>query len=196
MNILDMVSSELENMGLGNLKRKKDCVEGAIRKWMRPVSLFIAELFLLLIVCIYSSKICIMGMGLLEGDYSGREVEFLIMCVFDIAMMFLSLDSIIGISSRKPQSWRKVIRAGFLLMVISVLNWIVGISIPGDLTTVNPLVLLPLVAIIIAIMFRCKVRRYYTPPLVEEKPLGEWIKYAVNAQAFDSESYRICYQNK
>ena len=85
-----------------------------------PMALYVAEVFLFIIIAIYFTKLAVLGMGLVS-DY-GDHVMNVVTYVIDVVMLIATVDAVLGISSRKPSSWRKVMRGAGLLFIFSIMK--------------------------------------------------------------------------
>lgn len=191
MSLGDLVPTKVMSRGISRATDRASYAKGAFDKWNRPLSLIVAEMFLLFIVGIYFTKICIVAMGLYVGHYKGMGIISLTTYIFEIAMMFIAMDAMLGISSRKPKAWRKVVRSSILLFLISAIAWYGEFTGSASLVTLNPLLIAPFVVIVLLIMFMPKVRRYYVPPMMENRPMMAWVKFILFTPLYTSESYRI-----
>lgn len=169
--------------------RKRD------KKDRKPFAVTLAELFLLVVLAVYFAKICILTVYMGQGG-EGESIlgldSNLISLVLDLAMMFMTADSMLGLSSRRPKGWKKAVRGAVLLFVFTIIDALVGGGV-SSLVTIDPLLLLPVVVVVIALMCTKGVRRYYVPPMEEEKPLGAWLKFAGVSDLYPAGKYRIAY---
>ena len=69
-----------------------------------PIPLYIAELFLFLIIAVYFMQLAVLGMGI-TSDY-GDVVISVATYIIDVIMIIATVDAVLGISSKKPSSWR------------------------------------------------------------------------------------------
>ncbi len=141
-----------------------------------PLLLIIGEV--LLGLAIFRYTVCFLT-GAVVGWYDTMEmIASISMMVFNLAMLLLTADSIIGIASARPSSWRKVMRSSIILVSISLLyDFLEGIGIDYAFLAFQDYLIVPVVAVTILIMMLPSVRRFYTPPLAEMPPLKSWIGY-------------------
>lgn len=164
--------------------------QSKVRKGVVPLILKIAELFLMFVIGVYIAKVCIIAMGINGGE--GGAMAYLTLFI-EVAMIVITLDSLLSVTSSKPKAWKKVVRAAMLLVVFNLYYWL-GISHSlSSYVVFNPLIITPVALVIMAIMFTRPVRDYYVPPLEERKPLRDWVKFAFFSPLYTSESYRIRY---
>ena len=164
------------------------------RRGEEPLILRFAELFLMFIISIYIAKICLLAFGMYLGY--GLHRTSLLMFVVDIAMMFLTTDSLLAITSRRPKAWKKVVRASFLLVIFNLVAWM-GLSQSTALgfVALNPALVTPFSLAILVIMFTRPVRSYYVPLMEDDRPLKDWVKSVFASPLYTSEGYRIIYED-
>lgn len=157
-----------------------------------PAALYIAEVFLFIIIAVYFAKLAVLSMGIVS-DY-GDHVASVITYVVDVIMLIATVDAVLGISSRKPSSWRKVMRGAILLFVFSVIGSIAGTGMSASaLVTFSPVVVAVMCIPILGIMMTRTVRDHYVPLLQEMPGIGRWIAFAFFGQLFPAGRYEIDY---
>ncbi len=170
-----------------------NAVGSLFRKGATPMALKAAELFLVVIVGIYIAKVCILAMGIYEG-IGGRYMPFVTL-VIEVAMLFVTLDSLLVVSSRRPKAWKKVVRAAILLTIFNLYYW-TGLSESlAAYVVFNPLLITPVALLVLVIMFTRTVRDYYVPLMEDERPLWDWVKYAFVSPLYTAERYHIMYDD-
>lgn len=165
------------------------------RRGDEPLILRFAELFLMFIISVYIAKVCLLAFGMYLG-YGYHRIS-LIMFVVDVAMLFLTTDSLLAITSRRPKAWKKVARASILLIVFNLTSWL-GItgSTAASLVVFNPLVVTPPSMAVLLMMYLPSVRRYYMPIMEEEKPIGAWFGYSWFWPLYTAARYRVVYDDE
>lgn len=157
-----------------------------------PAALYVAEVFLFIIIAVYFAKLAVLSMGIVS-DY-GDHVASVVTYVVDVIMLIATVDAVLGISSRKPSSWRKVMRGAILLFVFSVIGSIAGTGMSASaLVTFSPVVVAVMCIPILGIMMTRTVRDHYVPPLQEMPGIGRWIAFAFFGQLFPARRYEIDY---
>lgn len=121
--------------------------------------------------------------------------------VFSVVMCVLTIDSMFGIVSARPPSWRKVVRSSVLLFLSNVVytiayytNFFNEYMAAAVMFIPNWLALIIMIAVLI-IMFLPSVRRYYTPPMVDVPPAKEWLKFVFFTPLFKVDSYKLVYKD-
>lgn len=179
-------------MGTGSFR---DRANAAVRRGARPTALMVAEVFLMLIVGIYMTKMAMLAVGLHEGI--GMHRTSLVVYIVEAAMLILTCDSLLVVSSRNPRAWKKMVRASTLLIVFNLIYWLgLSHSTAASFAVINPLLITPMAIFIILVMYWSPVRRYYTPIMEEERTLWQWFKYSWFSPLYTSESYRIMYEEE
>ena len=162
-----------------------------VSKAVRPVALRVAELFMMAIVGIYVAKLVVLGIGFSTG-YGFREAA-LVSFVAGTALMFMTVDSLLTLSSADPRSWKKAVRAAVLLVVVNLL-YRLGISATAaGVVSFNPVLIIAVSVIVIVCLFDRRVRGYFVPPGLEAPPLRSWIAFAAFWPLFPSEHYRMAF---
>ena len=157
-----------------------------------PAALYVAEVFLFIIIAVYFTKLAVLSMGIVS-DY-GDHVASVVTYVVDVIMLIATVDAVLGISSRKPSSWRKVMRGAILLFVFSVIGSIAGTGMSASaLVTFSPVVVAVMCIPILGIMMTRTVRDHYVPPLQEMPGISRWIAFAFFGQLFPAGRYEIDY---
>ena len=168
--------------------------EEVFQRGTRPFVLKLAETFLVLICGIYLTKLAVLAMGMHAGY--GDGFLSILTFVVDVAMLFITADSLLSVSSRRPKAWKKAVRAAMLLVVFNLIAWFgTGSMTAASLVTMNPLIVTPLALFVMAVMFWSPIRRYYMPMMEEELSLWSWFKFAWFSPLYTSESYRIMYDD-
>lgn len=157
-----------------------------------PIPLYIAELFLFLIIAVYFMQLAVLGMGI-TSDY-GDVVISVATYTIDVIMIIATVDAVLGISSKKPSSWRKVMRGALLLFVFSIIGAVLGSASATGLVTLSPLFVTVVCIPIAAIMMLKSVRSYYVPPMLEMPSVGRWLGFVLFTQLFPAREYEIDYE--
>lgn len=160
-------------------------------KAVRPVALRVAELFMMAIIGIYVAKLVVLGIGFSSG-YGFRDAA-LISFIVDTALMFMTVDSLLTLSSADPRSWKKAVRAAVLLVVVNLL-YRLGISATvAGIVSFNPVLIIVVSAVVLVCLFDRRVRGHFVPPGLEEPPMKSWILFAAFWPLFPSEHYRMAF---
>ena len=160
-----------------------------------PFALVIAEAILALFVLRY----CITFLTL---SYPAEMPPLRIIATFFsigwiVFMTILAINAMIGLPSARPQSWRKMMRAVFFILLTIILSTIgESIGLIFDSTTFPLETNLLMFIITFFIMLLPSVRRYYTPPMYDVPPISKWFMYAMWWPLIGAESYRLKYADE
>lgn len=180
--------SPVTGMGVSEIESRMR--RSSIRR-STPPALYVAMAFLLLVIALYFAKISVLTMGMIS-EY-GQTLSTLLLFVIDVVMLMITVDSVMGVTSSRPASWRKVMRAAMLLFLFSLVGTYLEGSTAATFTTLSP-VLVAIISIPVGlIMFLRSVREFYVPPMLDCPPLRRWIGFALFSQLFPARRYRILY---
>ena len=170
-------------------RRHKKLILNSVK---RPKLLIAAEIALTFVIIVYLTKICMLIASIYSGF--GKIGISMAAMVFEIVMMYIAFDSLIGISSNRPKSWRKTVRSGIIMIVMMGVSNIIthassGLSLVVFRTEFVLLIMIPT----IFIMMTKSVREYYTPPMTENKPLIDWIRYLGIDPLYEAQRFELAY---
>lgn len=190
---LDLVDSSLgriEEASLGKqIKKNRNILEQS----SKPLTLLLAEFILLIISAIYICKICVLACGY-ETGFGDRNLSA-IMYFLEIGMLFIAIRGLLGVSSRKPSSWAAVVRGSGLMLIMGALAMIASSPLSASsLVNIDVWYAVVLTVPVIILMCRKSVREYYTPPMLECKPLKYWILTCFGFKLNPGEGYRLSYK--
>ena len=176
----------------GGLRTDK---EDSYRRLRRiPKTLYVAIAVLGLVMMIYLTKLAVLAIGLLSGF--GKPELNIIVFVFEFAMIVLTIDSIIGITSNRPKAWRKVERSCIItMMAMSIGSMGYNENLASSLVVVEPVYMVAL-AIPFVMMFRHNVREYYTPPMTEVRPVKDWLLFILTGSIYPPNTYELKYPDE
>lgn len=168
---------------------QKRWIKDVRRKNRMPVQIMVAEAFLVVMVALYILKIGLLASVIFEGmDVS----QNMLMSVLYTILMLTAMSAIMGLSSRRASSWRKVMRNCLTFTLMSFVSAFVYSS--DSITHVvdtNPFLTLIVLALVMAMMlYSDSVKRFYTPSMMEVKPVRDWAKYIFVGSLY-SDEYRV-----
>ena len=161
-----------------------------------PAGVIVAEAFLVFIMASYFAKICVLSMGLfVEAPSDGIILSWnLLFLLAEVAMLFITADSLMGLSSRRPKGWKKAARGALLLLVFTLIgSFIQGSVAVSGLVSLDPLIVAPLVLIVMISILVPSVRDYYVPPMEVRRPLRAWLAFVAFSELYPAGTYRIRY---
>lgn len=165
-----------------------------------PLPLVAAELFLLVVCANYILNIiglacdlsihCDAGGGMFaefSESISGGSPDWIMlfaplqkmgMIAIDMALLMLTIGSLLGIASRRLSSWRKVTRCCVTFTVPLFLNMMVGSDSFTRLFTLDPFATAAVLSGMMLLMILSgSIRRFYAPVGAEMPPLRSWVAY-------------------
>lgn len=165
---------------------------GLLVQAVRPLALRIAELFMLIITAIYVAKTIALSVGMYTG-VGFREVS-LVSYLADMVLMFISIDTVVTMSSRNPDAWKKTVRAAVLLVAVNTL-YFVGLpsSTAASVIAFNPIAVFPISVLVIVLMMLPMVREYYVPIGMKVPNVSTWIAFAAFWPLFPKGTYRLSF---
>lgn len=160
-----------------------------------PRALIVGELLLAFVLLRY-----LMNFTSMVSPTEGEWIQVwanLQSIIVSLLMAVLTVSSIVGIPSAKPQAWRKVVRSAILLNII---NWFYiylennAILISGVIFDARFVAILMIVVVVI--MMLPQVRRFYTPPMIQVPPIRVWVRYIFNIPMDVADSFRFKYADE
>lgn len=156
-----------------------------------PVILYLVEVMLAynLSTNLFAYSSLAVSFDLSTPELAARYIFILISSMISAEM---SIRSMINMSSAQKKSWRLVCRTMLIQIAFIMVNeFVLRFSfIRSVLPTELPIAGLCLVSLLI--MFLPKIRRYYTPPLVEMPDIKHWTLYIFSIR--DDRKYRYVFE--
>ncbi len=164
----------------------------------KPLAIVVAEAFLILTVILYFVRIVVLSMAAFIEDPEETRVLNLTMLtyIFEIAMIFVTINALLGMSSHRPSGWKTVARSSALLAIMTFIGLVTGHYLSVASLVFRVPEVFPLVAIILILWFTRSVREYYTPPLENTPPLKQWVMFAIGYRMYPKGEYRIIRQEE
>ena len=169
-----------------------------------PASLIIAELFLVVMCAVYILKLSgiFIDIGYDPGTYSlqryidgtsswwgisGDLLLKMFTVLMDTVMVYMVIDSIMGLASRRARSWKKVVRTCVTFTVPTWLSAFVFSSTSyAHMFDFNPFITTAvLYDILLMMVLSMPIKRYYTPDGFDIPPTRRWVRYAVSGNLVD-----------
>lgn len=190
LDLMDSGLGRIEEASLGKqIKKNRNILEQS----SKPLTLLLAEFILLIISAIYICKICVLACGY-ETGFGDRNLSA-IMYFLEIGMLFIAIRGLLGVSSRKPSSWAAVVRGSGLMLIMGALAMVASSPLSASaLVNVDVWYAVVLTVPVIILMCRKSVREYYTPPMLECRPLKYWILTCFGFKLNPGEGYRLSYK--
>ncbi len=162
------------------------------REKMRiPPVLRLAEAFLLVVCVINLVKLFASGVDVTAGYYGGtfrigegRFTEFYLMGLMYGVTFLISFNSLVGIKSRQPESWRKVMTTSITFSAsVIIMAFVLTSSSFIHYFDFNPFITIGvLYNVVLAMLLLDSVKGYYTPFGKAVPPTRDWARYAVTGR--------------
>ena len=157
-----------------------------------PSPVIVAELFLIVMVAVYIIKVGLLAIYVSDGAGTVLDVA---MTVIYLVLMMTAMSAIMGLSSRRVKSWRKVMRN---CITFSAMSFVSAFLLDPESIThsvdMNPFLTMGVLVLVMAMMLVSgSVKEFYTPTMVEVKPVSDWLRYVFVGKLYD-ESYEIVRQ--
>jgi len=165
-----------------------------LRKGLRkmPPILLVGELLLAIVLLRYLLNFTSM-VSPTEGEWIQVWANLQSIVVY-LIMSMMTVSSIIGVPSAKPQSWRKVVRSAIILFFMNGLYEYLenrNILLSGVVFDIRLMAIL--MVVVVVIMMLPQVRKFYTPPLMETPGIKVWIRYLFNIPMDMADSFKFKY---
>ena len=156
-----------------------------------PVILYLVEVMLAynLSTNLFAYSTLAVNFNLSTPELAARYIYILISSMISAEM---SIRSMINMSSAQKKSWRLVCRAMLIQIAFILVNeFVLQFSFSRTiLPTELPIAGLNLVSLLL--MFLPKIRKYYTPPLVETPDIKHWVLYIFSIR--NDKKYRYAFE--
>ena len=154
-----------------------------------PSPVIVAELFLIVMVAVYIIKVGLLAIYVSDGAGTVLDVA---MTVIYLVLMMTAMSAIMGLSSRRVKSWRKVMRNCITFTLMSFVSAFVYSSDSiTHIVDTNPFLTLAVLLLVMAMMlYSDSVKRFYTPTMMEVRPVRDWVRYIFVGELY-SDEYRV-----
>ena len=154
-----------------------------------PAGLIIAELFIAVMCITYVFKITGTMMDIEAADTLYPSVINVFMLQMNLVFLVTTVFALLGVSSRRAESWKKVVRSCFTFTFSSFMS---AFLVQSDSYThafdFNPYATAIVLSIIVLMMlFSEDIKRFYTPPLMEVRPTFSWLGYIFFGKLYNME---------
>ena len=168
-----------------------------LRKDLRkmPRILIIGELLLAVVLLRY-----LMNFTSMVSPTEGEWIQVwanLQSIIVSLIMAMMTVSSIIGVPSAKPQSWRQVVRSAIILFFMNGFYEYLekrNILLSGVVFDIRLMAIL--MVVVVAIMMLPQVRKFYTPPMMETPEIKVWIRYLFNIPMDMADSFKFRYADE
>ena len=153
-----------------------------------PTGLIIAELFLAVMCASYVFKLTGSAMDIASSEDLFPSVVNVFMLQMNLVFLVTTIFALLGISSRRTESWKKVVKSCFTFTFSTFLS---AFLLHSDSYThafdFNPWATLAVLTIVVMMMlFSYDIKKFYTPPLEKVRPTSSWARYIFFGKLYDS----------
>jgi len=161
-----------------------------------PKLLILAELFLIVMCISYIYKITGLFMDIAYGPKNPSLLNIFLL-EMDLIFLVLTVLAALSVSSRRSESWKKIVRTCFTFTFATILSASLTKSDSyAHAFDFNPYLTGIVLAIVVLIMLFSKdIKAFYTPPMTEIPRLRDWIIFIVYGKLFDTD-YHIRFRNE
>ncbi len=158
-----------------------------------PAGLIIAELFIAVMCITYVFKITGTMMDIEAADTLYPSVINVFMLQMNLVFLVTTVFALLGVSSRRAESWKKVVRSCFTFTFSSFMSaFLVHSDSYVHAFDFNPYATAIVLGIVVLMMlFSYDIKKFYTPPLMKVRPTASWANYILFGKL-----YNVDYQVK
>ncbi len=158
-----------------------------------PAGLIIAELFIAVMCITYVFKITGTMMDIEAADTLYPSVINVFMLQMNLVFLVTTVFALLGVSSRRAESWKKVVRSCFTFTFSSFMSaFLVHSDSYVHAFDFNPYATAIVLGIVVLMMlFSYDIKKFYTPPLMKVRPTASWANYILFVKL-----YKVDYQVK
>ena len=173
----------------GRLRRRN--VRRSRKENEMPTGLIIAELFIAVMCISYVFKITGTMMDIAAADTLYPSVINVFMLQMNLVFLVTTVFALLGVSSRRADSWKKVVRSCFTFTFSTFMSaFLVQSDSYAHAFDFNPYATAAILGIIVLMMlFSMDIKKFYTPPLTKVRPTLSWVNYI-----FFGKLYNVEYQ--
>ena len=158
-----------------------------------PAGLILAEMFLAVMCASYAFKITGTMMDIAADDalYPSEINAFMLM--MNLVFLVTTVFALLGISSRRAESWKKVVRTCFTFTFSTFMSaYLVHSESFVHEFDFNPYATAIVLGVVVLMMlFSYDIKKFYTPPLMKVRPTASWANYILFGKL-----YNVDYQVK
>ena len=153
-----------------------------------PTGLIIAELFLAVMCASYVFKLTGTMMDIASDDILFPSVVNVFMLQMNLVFLVTTIFALLGISSRRTESWKKVVKSCITFTFSTFLS---AFLVHSDSYThafdFNPWITLAVLLMVVIMMLTSEdIKKFYTPPLEKVRPTLSWVRYIFFGKLYDA----------
>ena len=154
-----------------------------------PTGLILAEIFLAVMCASYAFKITGTMMDIAADDALYPSVINAFMLQMNLVFLVTTVFALLGISSRRAESWKKVVRTCFTFTFSTFMS---AFLVQSDSFVhefdFNPYATAIVLGIVVLMMlFSEDIKKFYTPPLTKVRPTASWANYILFGKLYNVE---------
>ncbi len=171
----------------GRLRRRN--VIRSRKENQMPTGLVIAELFIAVMCITYVFKITGTMMDIEAADTLYPSVVNVFMLQMNLVFLVTTVFALLGVSSRRAESWKKVVKSCFTFTFSSFMSaFLVQSDSYSHAFDFNPYATAIVLGIIVLMMlFSSDIKKFYTPPLMKVRPTVSWFRYIFIGKLYNVE---------
>ena len=154
-----------------------------------PAGLILAELFLAVMCASYAFKITGTMMDIAADDTLYPSIINAFMLQMNLVFLVTTVFALLGISSRRAESWKKVVRTCFTFTFSTFMSaFLVQSDSYVHEFDFNPYATAIILGIVVLMMlFSYDIKKFYTPPLMKVRPTVSWANYILFGKLYNVE---------
>ncbi len=154
-----------------------------------PTGLIIAELFMAVMCASYVFKITGTMMDIAADDSLYPSVINVFMLQMNLVFLVTTIFALLGISSRRTESWKKVVKSCFTFSFSTCLSaFLLHSDSYAHAFDFNPYATIAVLGCVVLMMlFSYDIKKFYTPPLEKVRPTSRWAVYIFFGKLYNTE---------
>ena len=154
-----------------------------------PAGLILAELFLAVMCASYAFKIPGTMMDIAADDTLYPSIINAFMLQMNLVFLVTTVFALLGISSRRAESWKKVVRTCFTFTFSTFMSaFLVQSDSYVHEFDFNPYATAIVLGLVVLMMlFSYDIKKFYTPPLMKVRPTVSWANYILFGKLYNVE---------
>ncbi len=161
-----------------------------------PTGLIIAELFMAVMCICYVFKITGTMMDIADDGRLFPSVINVFMLMMNLVFLVTTVFALLGVSSRRAESWKKVVSSCFTFTISTFLSaFLLQSDSHVHAFDFNPYATAIVLGLVVLMMlFSEDIKRFYTPPLTEVRPTSSWVRYIFIGKLYNVD-YEVRYES-
>ena len=154
-----------------------------------PTGLIIAELFMAVMCASSVFKITGTMMDIAADDSLYPSVINVFMLQMNLVFLVTTIFALLGISSRRTESWKKVVKSCFTFSFSTCLSaFLLHSDSYAHAFDFNPYATIAgLGCVVLMMLFSYDIKKFYTPPLEKVRPTSKWAVYIFFGKLYNTE---------